>query len=135
MRLLLTALFLSAACANQAPFATSKAEDILDSQTDDFINHILKDWNSPGGLGIAVVRRDGDDWRVETKGYGKGKLDGTAISPDSRFCIASNSKVGTGTCFYDQNTDIFLDSFLMCWQLDYLSRTRVSLRASPGIPS
>jgi hypothetical protein len=59
MRLLIAALWLCAVYANQVPFANSKAE-ILDAQADDFINHILKEWNSPGGIGVAVVRRDGD---------------------------------------------------------------------------
>jgi CubicO group peptidase (beta-lactamase class C family) len=110
MWLLIAALFLCAVYANQVPLATSKAE-ILDAQADDFINHILKEWNSPGGIGVAVVRRDGDKWHVDTKGYGKGKADGTAISPGSRFCIGSNSKVCPRTFFHNWNINILEQLF------------------------
>ena len=59
------------------------------------INSILQDFRSPGGVGVAVVRKgpDGSGWSVETKGYGVAKLDGTKATSDTLFCIGSNSKL------------------------------------------
>ncbi|KAJ7144404.1 hypothetical protein C8R44DRAFT_539629, partial [Mycena epipterygia] len=65
---------------------------ILNPEVDAAIHSILKDFNSPGGLGIAVVRKDAHGWTVETKGYGIAKADGTKVTEDTLFSIASNSK-------------------------------------------
>ncbi|KAJ6569227.1 hypothetical protein B0H19DRAFT_938196 [Mycena capillaripes] len=68
--------------------------NILNSDVDAAIDSILKDFNSPGEDGVAVVRKDGDDsdWEVETKGYGIAKADGTKATNETLFAIGSNSK-------------------------------------------
>ncbi|KAJ7111362.1 beta-lactamase/transpeptidase-like protein, partial [Mycena epipterygia] len=50
-------------------------------------------FNSPGGIGVAVVRKDKQRWRIETKGYGTAKVDGTKVTGDTLFAIGSNSKL------------------------------------------
>ncbi|KAJ7662523.1 beta-lactamase/transpeptidase-like protein [Mycena polygramma] len=74
---------------------------ILSPEIDTFINNILAEWNSPGGISVAVVRMDGQGgWWVETKGYGNATANGAKVTPDTIFAIASNSKLfdilGTG---------------------------------------
>jgi CubicO group peptidase (beta-lactamase class C family) len=69
-------------------------DNVLTEETDTFINRILAVWNSPGGVAVAVVRKDERGvWNVETKGYGKATLRGTKVTEDTRFAIGSNSKV------------------------------------------
>ncbi|KIK66161.1 hypothetical protein GYMLUDRAFT_55999 [Collybiopsis luxurians FD-317 M1] len=66
------------------------------SAVDEFIQDILREWKSPGGLSIALVRRDDSGaWTVETKGYGTAKSDGTKVDENTLFAIASNSKLVT----------------------------------------
>ncbi|KAK0470762.1 beta-lactamase/transpeptidase-like protein, partial [Armillaria novae-zelandiae] len=61
---------------------------------DDFIEAILADWKSPGGLGVAVVKQDdAGGWQIEKKGYGYATLSGSKVSEDTLFCIGSNSKL------------------------------------------
>ncbi|KAJ7111488.1 beta-lactamase/transpeptidase-like protein [Mycena epipterygia] len=97
--LLLTGLpLVFAASANylqlqQPLFDESHKNKILNAQVDAAINSILKDFNSPGGVGVAVVRKDKQEWRVETKGYGTAKVDGTKATEDTLFAIGSNSKL------------------------------------------
>ncbi|KAF7338793.1 Beta-lactamase class penicillin binding protein [Mycena sanguinolenta] len=63
---------------------------ILNPEVDAAVNAILADWNTPGGVAIAVVRRDDSGgWQIETKGYGTAKADGTKIGPDTLFDILS----------------------------------------------
>ncbi|KDQ24632.1 hypothetical protein PLEOSDRAFT_1047810 [Pleurotus ostreatus PC15] len=67
---------------------------ILNAEIDAFINGLLTDWNSPGGVSVAVVRKTGNDtWNVETKGYGVAKADGTNVTAQTLFAIGSNSKL------------------------------------------
>ncbi len=67
---------------------------VLTPEVDAFINDLLSDWNSPGGVSVAVVRKAGNDtWDVETKGYGVAKADGTNVTAQTLFAIGSNSKV------------------------------------------
>jgi CubicO group peptidase (beta-lactamase class C family) len=67
---------------------------ILTDDIDTFINHLLADWTSPGGAAVAVVKlNDQDEWNVETKGYGIATANGTKVTENTRFAIASNSKV------------------------------------------
>ncbi|KAF7431198.1 hypothetical protein PC9H_006919 [Pleurotus ostreatus] len=69
---------------------------VLTPEIDAFINGLLSDWNSPGGLSVAVVRKaDNGTWNVETKGYGLAKADGTNVSERTLFSIGSNSKLFT----------------------------------------
>lgn len=82
-----------------SPFANALAQQppsppILNAEIDAFINDLLTDWNSPGGVSVAVVRKTGNDtWNVETKGYGVAKADGTNVTAQTLFAIGSNSKV------------------------------------------
>ncbi|KAJ7452152.1 beta-lactamase/transpeptidase-like protein [Mycena galericulata] len=67
---------------------------VLNSDIDTFVTNILAEWNSPGGIAVAVVRQDGQgEWIVETKGYGNAKADGTKVTPDTLFSIGSESKL------------------------------------------
>jgi CubicO group peptidase (beta-lactamase class C family) len=75
---------------------TSAFADILDDQTEAFVNQVLSDWKSPGGIAIAFVRKDEEgNWvNVETKGYGIANLKGDNVTEQTNFNIGSNSKVG-----------------------------------------
>lgn len=81
----------------QVPLITDPSQyqrPVLSAKIDIFINHILKDWNSPGGVAVAVVRKNEQGgWSVETRGYGLAKVNGTKITANTLFEIASNSKV------------------------------------------
>ncbi|KAJ7144406.1 beta-lactamase/transpeptidase-like protein [Mycena epipterygia] len=80
----------------QQPFpylSNQSRKNILNPQVNAAIDSILKDFNSPGGLGIAVVRKDIHGWTVETKGYGIAKADGIKVTEDTLFSIGSNSKL------------------------------------------
>ncbi|KAE9393637.1 beta-lactamase/transpeptidase-like protein [Gymnopus androsaceus JB14] len=65
--------------AVQRPFHaldSSVRKDVLTPEIDTSIETILADWNSPGGVGIAVVQKnEHGSWNVETKGYGVAKAD------------------------------------------------------------
>ncbi|KAJ7303572.1 beta-lactamase/transpeptidase-like protein [Mycena albidolilacea] len=76
-------------------FATAlNTGTILTSDIDTFVADILREWNSPAGVAVAVVRQDGQGgWAVETKGYGTAKSDGTKVTPDTLFSIGSESKL------------------------------------------
>ncbi|KAL0574601.1 hypothetical protein V5O48_007351 [Marasmius crinis-equi] len=88
----------------QNPFETfpssyNQTNQILTPEIDGFIEGILSSWNSPGGVGVAVVKLEEPEgrWRVETKGYGIANLkEGKPITEDTLFSIASNSKATTG---------------------------------------
>lgn len=83
--------------SNLAP-ETATTQDVLTPKVGEFIEGILANWNSPGGVGIAVVQKNEDgSWNVETKGYGIAKADGSKVDEDTLFAIGSNSKV-CGTC-------------------------------------
>ncbi|KAJ6469451.1 beta-lactamase/transpeptidase-like protein [Mycena sanguinolenta] len=77
-----------------ANFALADNSTILSSEVDVFINNILAEWNSPGGVAVAVVRKDGQGgWLVETKGYGIATANGSKVTPDTIFSAGSNSKL------------------------------------------
>ncbi|KAJ7144400.1 beta-lactamase/transpeptidase-like protein [Mycena epipterygia] len=86
-------LFVAAASQLQQPLLEQSHKNILNPKVDAAIDSILKDFNSPGGLGIAVVRKGIHGWTVETKGYGIAKADGTKVTEDTLFAIGSNSKL------------------------------------------
>lgn len=74
--------------------AQNNTGNILDDETEKFINQILLDWKSPGGVAIALVRRDEQgEWNVETKGYGRATASGRNVTENTLFNMASNSKV------------------------------------------
>ncbi|KAK7007699.1 beta-lactamase/transpeptidase-like protein [Favolaschia claudopus] len=75
-------------------FSESGSDMILTDTVDAAIDSILKDFKTPGGVGVAVVRKTPDaGWNVEAKGYGFAKLDGTKITEETLFGIGSNSKL------------------------------------------
>ncbi|KAK0200076.1 beta-lactamase/transpeptidase-like protein [Desarmillaria ectypa] len=79
--------------AEQIPLFLAR-NPVLSPRVDTFINGILAEWNTPGGVSVAVVQKHGDGtWIVETKGYGNASMDGQQMTEDSLFYIASNSKL------------------------------------------
>jgi CubicO group peptidase (beta-lactamase class C family) len=67
---------------------------LITPEIDNWISNLLLEWNSPGGLSVAVVKLgDDDEWTVETKGYGLAREDGTKVDETTLFGIASNTKV------------------------------------------
>nr|GAT43184.1 predicted protein [Mycena chlorophos] len=73
---------------------SNNSSTILSSEFGDFVSQVLKDWNSPAGLAVAVVRQNGQGgWDVEQKGYGHATADGTPVTPDTLFSLGSESKL------------------------------------------
>ncbi|KAL1678405.1 beta-lactamase/transpeptidase-like protein [Schizophyllum commune] len=69
---------------------------ILDSSIDQFVIDTISEWNSPGGVSVAFVQQlENGQWQVETQGYGRAKVDGSAVDENTLFAIASNSKLFT----------------------------------------
>ncbi|KAL0571496.1 hypothetical protein V5O48_010472, partial [Marasmius crinis-equi] len=71
------------------------SNQILTPEIDEFIEGVISSWNSPGGVGVAVVKLEEPQgrWRVETKGYGIANLkEGKLVTEETLFAIASNSK-------------------------------------------
>ncbi|KAJ7781713.1 beta-lactamase/transpeptidase-like protein [Mycena maculata] len=76
----------------QAAFDTK--EHILTAELGQFIEDLLRTWNSPGGIALAVVQKDQvGEWNVETKGYGVARSDGSKVTPGTLFAIGSNTKL------------------------------------------
>ncbi|KAF9463774.1 beta-lactamase/transpeptidase-like protein [Collybia nuda] len=70
--------------------------NVLTQETDEFIEKVIADWNSPGGIAVAFVRKDDQGrWNIETKGYGRANLGGAKITENTLFAIGSNSKLFT----------------------------------------
>ena len=68
---------------------------LLSERTERYIQTLLTRWNS-SGLSVAVVRKDENShtgWHHEFGAYGVAKADGSSMTPDSVFAIASNSKL------------------------------------------
>jgi CubicO group peptidase (beta-lactamase class C family) len=88
------------------PVEDTQQYKFLDQETDDFINKVLKDWKSPGGVAVAFVRRDetGKWVDIETKGYGTATATGTPVTPETMFNIGSNSKVCSSSKFIDNES-------------------------------
>jgi hypothetical protein len=79
----------------QRPFSDDSRAKILNTRVNAAISSILKEFKTPGGVGVAVVQKSQDSgWRIETRGYGLAKVDGTMVTDDTLFAIGSNSKVG-----------------------------------------
>ncbi|KAF9455443.1 beta-lactamase/transpeptidase-like protein [Collybia nuda] len=89
-------LHLGGCLAAQIPLSTNPASKVLISpRVDRFTKSLLAKWNS-SGLAVAVVRKDTSapgGWRQEFRSYGKARHDGTPVTPDTLFAIASNSKL------------------------------------------
>lgn len=68
---------------------------LITPETDLYIKSLLERWNSTG-LSIAVVRKDEsapNGWYHEFGSYGIANAQGEAVTPDTMFAIASNSKL------------------------------------------
>ncbi|KAF7338798.1 Beta-lactamase domain-containing protein [Mycena sanguinolenta] len=83
---------LLAVYASYTSSADANGTTILTPDIDAAINTILADWNTPGGVAVAVVRMNKDGWKIENKGYGAAKVDSTKIGSDTVFNLGSNSK-------------------------------------------
>ena len=82
--------------ASQKFFSSSNSTGVLISgNTDKYVKTLLEKWGS-SGLSVAVVRKDEsapNGWRHEFGSYGIAHADGSPMTPDSVFGIASNSKL------------------------------------------
>jgi len=69
--------------------------EVLNGNISAFINQLLKEYESPVRIGVAVVRLDpSGTWNVETNGYGVAKLmNGSKVTENTLFPIGSNSKI------------------------------------------
>ncbi|KAJ3513134.1 hypothetical protein NLJ89_g3122 [Agrocybe chaxingu] len=68
---------------------------LISPRIDNYVRSLLTKWNS-SGLSLAVVRKDDSlpsGWRHEFGSYGIAKGDGSPVTPNSVFAIASNSKL------------------------------------------
>ncbi|KAJ7144729.1 beta-lactamase/transpeptidase-like protein, partial [Mycena crocata] len=78
----------------QRPFSDPKTA-FLTPQIDAYITAQLARWNS-SGLAVAVVQKDdaaSSGWKVDFGSYGQAQADGTPVTPDTVFAIASDSKL------------------------------------------
>ncbi|KAJ7153968.1 beta-lactamase/transpeptidase-like protein [Mycena crocata] len=96
---LLAAVFslLSVVSAVQIPFHRPQHSKgvFITPEIDNFVTSQLAQWNS-SGLSVAVVRQDTSapgTWDVEFGSYGTAQADGSPVTPDTLFAIASNSKL------------------------------------------
>ncbi|CAA7271165.1 unnamed protein product [Cyclocybe aegerita] len=103
--LLLTLLFLPAAHGSilEATLTETRCHvplvarngPLISPRIHKYTRRLLTKWNS-SGLSLAVVRKDDSlpsGWRHEFGSYGIAKGDGSLVTPDSVFAIASNSKL------------------------------------------
>ena len=78
-----------------SPNVYSPSKPLITERTERYIQTLLTRWNSTG-LSVAVVRKDENSptgWHHEFGAYGVAKADGSSMTPDSVFAIASNSKL------------------------------------------
>ena len=92
---------------------------LLNDETNAFINQLFRDFNSPGGAAVAVVRKDAHGtWNVETKGYGTATANGSKVTEHTLFAVGSTSKVRLSCLHIVQQRLIiderFICSFLLC---------------------
>ncbi|RDB17702.1 hypothetical protein Hypma_001016 [Hypsizygus marmoreus] len=75
----------------------NRVKNILDGETEAFVNKILTEWKSPGGVAIAFVKKNSQgEWvNIETKGYGRATASGKNVTENTMFNIGSNSKLFT----------------------------------------
>ncbi|KAJ3859249.1 beta-lactamase/transpeptidase-like protein [Lentinula novae-zelandiae] len=92
--------FVGCSLAAQISFSTPSHQDdtynvFITPEINNFIEGILEEYNSPG-LSLTLVRRNETyptGWLMEFGSYGTAKADGSPVTPDSLFAIASNSKL------------------------------------------
>ncbi|KAJ7038058.1 beta-lactamase/transpeptidase-like protein [Mycena alexandri] len=93
---ILAALAVASSAQDQQPLSSGNSRaEILTPKLEAAIDAILKEFNSPAGVGVAVVQKSSTsgEWTVETAGYGVAKIDGTKVTSDTLFGIGSNSKL------------------------------------------
>ncbi|KAJ7651365.1 beta-lactamase/transpeptidase-like protein [Roridomyces roridus] len=81
--------------AAQVPFQQPRKNAYITPAIDEFVTSELTRWNS-SGLSVAVIRQDSSTpgkWDIEFGSYGTAKADGSPVTPDTLFAIASNSKL------------------------------------------
>ncbi|KAF8193253.1 beta-lactamase/transpeptidase-like protein [Mycena galopus ATCC 62051] len=90
-----SAIAVSAQNTPQQPFSLPISNDtLLTPPLDSAISDILKECKTPGGVGVAVVRKTAQGtWQLESKGYGNATGKGDKITADTLFRIGSNSKL------------------------------------------
>ena len=87
-------LSVSASIATSHFASQGGLKPLLNDELDAFVNRVLQDWNSPGGVAIAVVRLDSQgSWVTETRGYGMATINGAKVTEKTLFSLGSNSKV------------------------------------------
>ncbi|KAJ6471352.1 beta-lactamase/transpeptidase-like protein [Mycena sanguinolenta] len=81
----------------QRPFFPSK-NTLLTPKIEEYITSQLSYWNS-SGLAVAVVKKDEGTgaWNTEFGSYGRAHADGSPVTPDTLFAIASDSKLFLAT--------------------------------------
>lgn len=67
---------------------------LISSETHDYIQGFLERWNA-SGIAVAVVKKTNNTWETDFGSYGIAKGDGTPVTPDTMFSIASNTKLFT----------------------------------------
>ena len=79
-------------------FVLGAGGPVLNDNISAFIYQLLTEYESPGGIGVAVVSQDlNGTWNVETRGYGVATLaNGSNFTENTLFAIGSNSKVIPG---------------------------------------
>ncbi|KAJ7236035.1 beta-lactamase/transpeptidase-like protein [Mycena rebaudengoi] len=78
----------------QRPLSPSKGA-LITPEIDAYITSQLAQWNS-SGLAVAVVRKHASEasgWDIEFGFYGRAHADGSPVTPDTVFAIASDSKL------------------------------------------
>ncbi|KAF9449778.1 beta-lactamase/transpeptidase-like protein [Macrolepiota fuliginosa MF-IS2] len=70
---------------------------LITPDIDEYIKTVIQQWDLTG-LSVAIARHDPDSptgWHQEFQSYGIAKADGTSVTEDTLFSVASNSKLFT----------------------------------------
>ncbi len=67
---------------------------LISSETHRYIQGFLERWNS-SGIAVAVIKKTNSTWETDFGSYGIARSDGTPVTPDTVFSIASNTKLFT----------------------------------------
>ncbi|KAF4615106.1 hypothetical protein D9613_013016 [Agrocybe pediades] len=102
---LLALVAVSSAFTFQTPLLDDSSQDgvhidlkplpLISERTEKYIRTLLDKWNSTG-LSVAVIRGENTlttVWSHEIRSYSIAQVDGSPVTPDSVFAIASNSKL------------------------------------------
>ncbi|KAJ6563803.1 beta-lactamase/transpeptidase-like protein [Mycena capillaripes] len=76
------------------PISLADETPILNARLETAIWDILREFKTPGGVGVALVRKTAQGtWQLESTGYGNATSHGDPITRDTLFPIGSNSKL------------------------------------------